>query len=153
MYYTGSVPLAQDNRRPLPKNPPDQQVYSHERYHNIISHHMLLKHTDIIPSLSTSVWVVVVVVELRAHTTETRFAHASRTSWAQASRGGEPCGDGGTSHVWRVRRVLNGLTVVDLGHSTHTSTSQSRILVAVSPAVNRSLDQSSLPAETGVEFG
>jgi len=134
MYYTGSV-LAQDNC----PNPPVQQVYSHERYqntNNITSH--IVKHTDIIPSLSTSIWMVVVVMELwTAHPTQTRFAHVSRAR-AHVLGWWHPCRTARTSHV--SSSILNSLSIVDLGHSSNSSTSQSWILIAVSPTVDGSLD-------------
>lgn len=151
MYYTGIV---LDQTIVVP-NPPVQQVYSHERYHNtnnITSH--LVKHTDIIPSLSTSIRVVVVVMELwTTHPTKARFAHVSRTAWTHVSRRRHPCRATGTSHMRVMPSVLNCLTVIDFGHPPNTSAPQSRILIAVSPAVNGSLNQSSLAAKTGVQLG
>lgn len=44
------------------------------------------------------------------------------------------------------------LAIVELGHSSNTSATQSRILIAVSPAVHSSLDQSSLATEAWVEL-
>jgi hypothetical protein len=46
----------------------------------------------------------------------------------------------------------NGLSIVNLGHSPDTSASQTRILVAVSPTVHRSLNQSSLAAKARVQL-
>ena len=51
-----------------------------------------------------------------------------------------------------VRRSLNSLAIIDFGHSAHTSTPQSRILVAISPTVHSSLNQATLSAKTGVQF-
>jgi hypothetical protein len=47
---------------------------------------------------------------------------------------------------------LNLLAVVHLGHAANSSTSKARVLVAVSPAVNRSLDQAPLAAQGRVEL-
>jgi hypothetical protein len=52
--------------------------------------------------------------------------------------------------VRSMRSCLNRLTIVDLGHSADTSTPQSRVLVAVSPRVDSSLDQSSLSTQAWV---
>ena len=112
----------------------------------------LVKHTDIVPSLSTSVRVVVVVVKLWTHTTQTRLAHASRTARAHVSRWWHPCRTARTRHVRGVSRSLNRFSIVDLGHSSDSSTSQSRILVAVAPAVDGSLNQTSFSSQTRVQL-
>lgn len=52
----------------------------------------------------------------------------------------------------RVSRRLNRLAIVDLGHSSDASTPQSRVLVAVAPTVNSSLNQTSLPTETRIQL-
>jgi hypothetical protein len=52
----------------------------------------------------------------------------------------------GAGHMRRMSRRRIGLAVVDFGHSANASTTQSRILIAVPPAVNGSLDQASFPA-------
>lgn len=52
-----------------------------------------------------------------------------------------------------MRRGLDLLSLVHLGHASHPSASEPGILVAVAPAVNRSLDKSSLAAERNVELG
>jgi len=96
----------------------------------------------------------VVVMELwTTHPTEARLAHISRADWTHVSRRRHPCRATGTSHVRVMPSVLNCLTVIDFGHPPNTSAPQSRILVAVSPAVDGSLNQSSLPAKTGVQLG
>lgn len=51
-----------------------------------------------------------------------------------------------------VRRCLDLLSVVHLGHSSHSSTSKSRVLVAVAPAVYGSLDESALASEGNIEL-
>lgn len=48
---------------------------------------------------------------------------------------------------------LNRLSIGHLGHAANASTSQTRILVAVAPAVDCALDQASLSAERRVELG
>lgn len=87
------------------------------------------------------------------HPTEARFAHVPRAAWTHVSRRRHPCRATGTSHVRVMPSALNCLAVIDFGHPPNTSAPQSRILVAVSPAVNGSLNQSSLAAKTGVQFG
>lgn len=47
---------------------------------------------------------------------------------------------------------LNLLAVVHLGHAANSSTSKARVLVAISPAVNSSLNQASLAAQRRVEL-
>lgn len=49
-------------------------------------------------------------------------------------------------------RRLNCLPVVHLGHSPHSSTPQSRILVAVPPTVDCSLDQTSLTSQARIQL-
>ena len=57
----------------------------------------------------------------------------------------------GSSHVvWR--RVRDLLSIVDLGHSPHASTSKFRILIAVPPTIHCPLDESSLSSKTRVEL-
>ena len=48
---------------------------------------------------------------------------------------------------------LYSFPVVDLGHTPHSPTPQTRVLVAVSPAVNRALNQPTLAAQAGVQLG
>jgi len=95
------------------------------------------------------------MVELRTHTAhvQTRFPHASRTSWTHVTGWWHPCRAAGTRHVRiAVRRVLDSLTVVNLRHSPDTSTPQSWILIAVSPTIHRSLNQSSLSTKTRIQL-
>lgn len=57
-------------------------------------------------------------------------------------------------HVSRAgMRRLYLLSVVHLGHTAHSSASESGILVAVSPAVDRSLNQSSLASKGNIQLG
>lgn len=51
-----------------------------------------------------------------------------------------------------MRRCLDLLSVVHLGHAAHSSASKSRILVAVAPAVDSALDQASLASEGDVKL-
>lgn len=51
-----------------------------------------------------------------------------------------------------VSRGLDLLARVDLGHAADSATPQTRVLVAVAPAVDCALDQTSLAAKAGVEF-
>jgi len=95
-------------------------------------------------------------VQLRAaHITEARLAHVTRaTPRAPHSTGGRhPWRTTRTSHVSRVSSRLNRLTIADFGHSPHSSTPQSRVLVAVSPTIDCTLNESSFSAQTRIEFG
>ena len=136
-------------------------IFAKGRYHNTGNSNInqsrqashLVKHTDIIPSLSTSIRVVVVVMELwTTHPTQARFAHASRSAWTHVSRWWHPCWTTGASHVRCVSRRLNSFAIVDLGHSSNTSAPQSWVLVAVAPTVNSSLNETSLSAQTRIQF-
>jgi len=49
-------------------------------------------------------------------------------------------------------RLLNGLPVADLGHSPNPPTPETRILVAVAPAVHGALDEAALSAKARVEL-
>lgn len=51
---------------------------------------------------------------------------------------------------WRRHRLL---AIIDLGLTADSSTTQTRVLVAVAPAIDCTLDESSLAAERGVQFG
>jgi len=42
--------------------------------------------------------------------------------------------------------------VVDFGHPPHSSAAETRVLVAVSPAVHRALDEAALASETWIEL-
>jgi len=113
-----------------------------------------VKHTDFIPSLSTSVGVIVMVMELwTTHPAQARFPHASRSAWAHVSRWWHPCRTTRASHVRGVCCRLNGLAVVDLGHSSNASAPQSWVLVAVTPTVHSSLDQTSLSTQARIQLG
>jgi len=88
--------------------------YIRKRYRNTGSNNNqsrqashLVKHTDIVPSLSTSVRMVVMVMELwTTHPAQARFAHASRSAGAHASRWWQPCWTAGTSHVRGLRLLI-----------------------------------------------
>ncbi len=136
-------------------------IFAKGRYHNTgnsnkyqsrqASH--LVKHTDIVSSLSASIWVIVMVMELRTtHPTQARFAHASRSAWAHVRRWWHPCWTTGASHVRCMCCRLNRFAIIDLGHSSHTSTPQSGVLVAIAPTVNSSLNQTSLSTQTRVQL-
>jgi hypothetical protein len=49
--------------------------------------------------------------------------------------------------------ILNCFAVAHFCHPSNTSAPQSRVLIAVPPTVNGSLDQTSLAAKTGVQLG
>jgi hypothetical protein len=113
-----------------------------------------VKHTDIIPSLSTSIRVVVMVMELwTTHPTQAGFAHASRSARAHVSRWWHPCWTTGASHVRCVCCRLNRLAIVDLGHSSDTPAPQSWVLVTVAPTVNSPLNETSFPTQTRIQLG
>ncbi len=162
MYYTGRVSLfraqkqwfCSQNSSTLPLN-----RYIRKRYHNTGNSNIrvsrqashLVKHTDIIPSSSTSIRVIVVVVELRTtHTTQARFSHVTCTAWAHVCRWWHPGWASRTRHVGSVCSRLNRFAIVDFCHSSHTSAPQSRVLVAVAPAVHSPLNQASLAAKARV---
>lgn len=50
------------------------------------------------------------------------------------------------------RRWWNALPSVNLGHSPHASASKSRVLVAVAPAINGSLNQPAFASQRGIEL-
>lgn len=52
-----------------------------------------------------------------------------------------------------MRRGLNLFALVHLCHTSNSSAAKSGILVAIAPAVDRSLDKSSLASERDVELG
>lgn len=52
-----------------------------------------------------------------------------------------------------MRRSLNLFALVHLCHAANSSAAKSGILVAIAPAVDRSLDKSSLASEGNVELG
>lgn len=90
----------------------------------------------------------VMVVHLRTH------AHAGLLGWCRhtGGLGNTRCsGSVWPSHVVAMWRC-NCLSVVHLGHPSHSSAPEARVLVAVAPAVNGSLDQTSLATETRVEL-
>lgn len=58
----------------------------------------------------------------------------------------------GTSHVVCVLLGGDGFPVVDLGHPPDASASQARVLVAVAPAVDRALDETSFASKARVQF-
>lgn len=114
----------------------------------------LVKHTDIISALSTSIWVLsmVMVKLLSTHPTHARFAHVSRPAWSHADRCWHPWWSAGACHVRRMR-CLSSLSSADFCHSSNTSASQSGILITVSPTVDSSLNETSLATKTSVQFG
>lgn len=57
----------------------------------------------------------------------------------------------GPRHVASMLR-LYCFPVVDLGHPSHSPTPQTRVLIAVPPAVNRALDQATLAAQAWVQL-
>jgi len=131
-----------------------------KRYHNTviisrINQSHLVKHTDIFSMRRPVMWLLV-VVELTSSAAATHpakwLAHASRSAWTHVPRGWHPCRPRWAGHVRIVCCCLNSFASVDLGHSSNPSASQSRILIAISPTVHSSLNQSSLSAQTGIQF-
>lgn len=57
---------------------------------------------------------------------------------------------GGSGHGWWLRWYR--LSSIDFRHSSHTPAPKPRILIAVPPAVHRSLNQSSLPSQCRVQL-
>ena len=114
----------------------------------------LVKHTDFISALSTSIRMLsMVVVKLwSTHPTHARFAHVSWTSWSHVGGCWHPWWSARASHVRRMRS-LSSFSSANLCHSANASTSQPRILIAISPTVHSSLNQTSLAAKTRVQFG
>jgi len=153
MYFTEKAVLARCCLK-LPCNPILQKKAHSQskRYHNTKTtatiSHLLVKHTANIlrAALSISVRMSVMMMQLRpSHATKSRFAHAARTpAWTHAGRRRHPWRAARACHMGMLGRILDGLPVVNLGHSPNTSATQSRILIAISPAVNGSLDQTSL---------
>lgn len=84
--------------------------------------------------------------------TEARLAHVA-SSWTHVTRRRHPCRTAGARHVRVMSGVLNSFAVADFGHSPNTSAPQSRILIAISPAVHGSLDQTSLTAKARIQLG
>ena len=74
--------------------------------------------------------------------------HGIRPHWhSRTVRGGS----GRESRRWGVGHC--SLAGADFGHAPDTTTTQPRVLITVSPAVNGALDQSSLLAEYRVQLG
>jgi hypothetical protein len=96
-------------------------------------------------------------MELRtAHTLHARLPHVSRgRSLTHALWGRYPCGSTWSCHLGVLLlwcRTLQRFASVDLRHAAHSSASKSWVLVAVSPAVHRALDQSTLASQAWVEL-
>lgn len=110
----------------------------------------LVKHTaNVITSSLRSSWVFMVVVHLGP-----THAHARLLWWCgHAGRIGYPGRSGATRarHVGAMRR-RDSLSVVHLGHSAHASTPQTRVLVAVPPAIDGSLNQPALASQARIQL-
>jgi hypothetical protein len=92
-----SFPETQTNILPPNCSAPPRStgIFANDRYHNTGNYNIkvsqqashLVKHTDFISSLRTSVRMIVVVMELwTTHSTHARFAHASPAAWAHVPR-------------------------------------------------------------------
>jgi hypothetical protein len=131
-----------------------QQQMQTQQMPRVLCH--LVEHTDFIPStLSTSIWVATLVVVHRlTHVVESGFPHgcsAARTHCTGSSW--HPRGTSGSGHVcctW-MRGSLN-FSIVHLCHPTNSTTPESRVLVAVPPAVHSPLDKSSLASQRRVQL-
>lgn len=110
----------------------------------------LVKHTaNVITSSLRSSRVFVMVVHLRSTHT-----HARLLGWCSHTGG-----VGHTRRRWPIwpchvvaMRCCYCLAVVHLGHPPYSSTPQSRVLVAVTPAVDGSLDQPTLATQARVQL-
>jgi hypothetical protein len=130
------------------------QCGNDRRYHHysksikarfIASSH-LVKHTaDIVWPSRRPPWMLMVMMQLRA-------SH-SHLLWLCWHAGRHASGPWGTwpGHGIPMSRVYC-LSVVHLGLSSHAATPQSRILVAVAPAVDCSLNQAPLASQAGVQL-
>ena len=117
----------------------------------------LVKHTANIVRTTggASIGMGVVVVQLRSsHADVGRLWSLVRCSH-RVGVGGDPCRSSCTAWTSQVVRLSGGnlLSVVDFGHPSDTTAAQPRILVAVPPAVHRSLNESSLSSQTGIQLG
>lgn len=112
-----------------------------------------MKHTDFL-SLGAAIRVTVVVMELGiAHpAAHGGLGHASRTAWSHIGRWRHPRGPSWAGHVRWECCDLSSLAIVDLGHPADASTAQPGILVAVSPTIYCSLNQSSLPTQARIQL-
>jgi len=88
-----------------------------------------------------------------SHASETRLSHATGPATrAHVARRRHPCRTTRTRHVRVVGSGLHRLARIDFRHSTHAPAAQSRVLIAVSPAVHGSLNQTSFATKTWIEF-
>ena len=138
--------MKKQKRQKVSFNKTVQQKRAHAYRMTTSNQSHLVKHTaNIITSSLRSSGVFVVMVHLRcAH------GHALLRGRGKTSR----VGDARSGWATGRRHVvgLNRLAVVHLGHPTHSSTPQSRVLVAVPPAVDSSLDESTLTAQAWVQL-
>lgn len=109
----------------------------------------LVKHTDFISTLTVT--VLVMVVHARTHAAHARLPHGGVITGAHGPRGRDPCRTTGTGHVCWVW-CRNRLAIVHLRHTPHASASQTRVLVAVAPAVDCPLDEASLATQARVQL-
>lgn len=114
-----------------------------------------MKHTATIvrTSWSTSIRMSMVVVKLwPSHAAQTRLPHVtSIPPRTHTARWRHPCSATWTRHM-RMSSGLNLLSSIDFGHSAHSPAPQSWILIAISPAIHGSLNQSSFPPKTRIQF-
>jgi hypothetical protein len=111
----------------------------------------VVEHTAYFLITYTSFRLSMVVMQLRR-------SHSQRTQWGawagrcQASTGRNTGGD--RCRSCHMSRCLGWepLPPVHLGHSSHTPASKSRILIAISPAVDSTLNQAPLPPQCWVKL-
>lgn len=94
--------------------------------------------------------LLLLLLLLRRHP---RYALLPRPSpRAQAGRQRNPSEALLHGHLGLFCILVDELARVDLGHAPHATRAQSRVLVAVAPAVDGALDEAALGAQTGVEL-
>jgi hypothetical protein len=94
----------------------------------------------------------VMVMHLRTHIAHPRLPHGRSRAGSYSSGGRHPCGTAGAGNMCRMGR-LDRFSVVHLGHTTHATTTQPGILVAVPPAVDSSLNKTPLAPKTRIKLG
>jgi hypothetical protein len=115
----------------------------------------VVEHTNFVSSRAIRVLVSAsVVVHRLSHVAHPGLAHGLSVALWHGSRCRGHAGGCGWS--WQVGSRLAGgrglSAAVDLGHTTDSAASEARVLVAVTPAVNGPLDETSLAAKRRVKL-